>query len=239
MPQDWFARQALLEGVPSAVAAARDGVDALLQDRGLRRTTPELTAESLLRGAAASAELEGSESTLEDLRDGGGDLLAMGAARLSAELLSLVPVITRSPLQALARMHTLAATGLVEPDLLGRPSAGEGVAGQLQQLSQRLVAPTEAPAVAVATIAHAEMATLVPFEGANGLVARGLERLILVSRGVDPTSMTVPEAGHLSMSAGYRAGLEAYASGSWEGRRTWLTHATSAVAAGATMSPLH
>ena len=29
-----------LEGVPSALAAARDGIDAVLRDRGLRRTAP-------------------------------------------------------------------------------------------------------------------------------------------------------------------------------------------------------
>ena len=44
--------------------AARDGIDVMLRDRGLRRTSPETTAESLLRGAHASAVLEGSTSTL-------------------------------------------------------------------------------------------------------------------------------------------------------------------------------
>ena len=44
-----------LEGVPSSYAATRDGIDALLRDRGLRRTSPEQTTESLLRGARASA----------------------------------------------------------------------------------------------------------------------------------------------------------------------------------------
>ncbi|MBA3991090.1 MAG: oxidoreductase, partial [Propionibacteriales bacterium] len=49
--RDAFADVAGLEGVPSAMAAARDGIDALLRDRGLRRTGPDLTSESLLRGA--------------------------------------------------------------------------------------------------------------------------------------------------------------------------------------------
>ena len=53
-----------LEGIPSGFTAARDGIDVLLRDRGLRRTGPDLTAESLLRGAHASAVLEGSGSTL-------------------------------------------------------------------------------------------------------------------------------------------------------------------------------
>ncbi len=53
------------------MTSTRDGIDALLRDRGLRRTTPDLTAESLLRGAHASAVLEGSDvhrSTRADRR---------------------------------------------------------------------------------------------------------------------------------------------------------------------------
>ena len=60
-PVDPFLPAASLEGVPSAFAATRDGIDALLRDRGLRRTTPEDTARSLLLGAVATARLEGSE----------------------------------------------------------------------------------------------------------------------------------------------------------------------------------
>jgi len=69
-PDDPFAWLAQLEGVPSVYAGTRDGIDAILVDRGRRRTTPEQTAESLLRGAHASAVLEGSESTLEEMRVG-------------------------------------------------------------------------------------------------------------------------------------------------------------------------
>ena len=68
-----------LEGVPSAYAAVRDGIDAMLRDRGLRRTSPETTAESLLRGAHASAVLEGSGSSLADIRDGRGDEVAQAS----------------------------------------------------------------------------------------------------------------------------------------------------------------
>ena len=82
-----------LEGVPSAFAATRDGIDALLRDRGLRRTSPEQTAASLLRGAHASAVLEGSTSTFEEVAEGAGDAIAVDAVRVSTELLSLVPVL--------------------------------------------------------------------------------------------------------------------------------------------------
>src|SRR5690348_2843841 len=103
------------------MASARDGIDVLLRDRGLRRSTPELTAESLLRGARASAALEGSTSTLEDLHTGAGDEVANAAVTVSTELLGLAPVLTRSPLQALARIHTLAGKGQAPGDDLGRP----------------------------------------------------------------------------------------------------------------------
>lgn len=235
---DVFGQSSSLEGVPSRLAAARDGVDALLRDRGLRRTTPELTAESLLRGAAASADLGGSETDLEALRAGGGDEVASAAARLNAGLLALIPVVARSPLQALARMHVLAAAGRVDPDLLGRPRSEEGLAARLQGLSAALVATTSAPAIAVAALAHAELMTIAPFEQCNGLVARAIERLILVARGVDPTSMLVPEGGHLALAEGYRAGLEAYACGGPAGRRTWLLHCAAALTSAVELSPL-
>lgn len=227
-----------IEGVPSALVAARDAVDARLRDRGLRRTTSELTTESLLRGAAASAELEGSESGLDALRAGAGDPVATAAARLNAELLSLVPVVSRSPLQALARLHTLASVGMVTADELGRPRPAAGVATRLQALSSLLIAETSAPAIAVAGMAHAELLTVAPFASMNGLVARALERLVLVARGVDPTSVTVPEIGHLALGPGYRAALSAYAEGSLPGRQAWLIHAAAAVTRGVEASPL-
>jgi hypothetical protein len=235
---DMFGAAARLEGVPSALAAARDGVDALLRDRGMRRTTPELTAESLLRGALASARLAGSASTLDDVRRGAGDEVATRSVRLNAGLLALVPVVARSPLEALARMHGLAAAGAVPTDQLGRPRPEPDAAQMLCDLAARLLAPTTAPAVAVAALAHAEVLTQAPFGFANDLVARALERLLLVGRGVDPVSVTVPEAGHLALGEGYRKAIGCYRDEGVPGRRTWLLHAAAAIGEGCRLSPL-
>ncbi len=235
---DVFAEAASLEGVPSALAAARDGIDVLLRDRGLRRTTPELTTQSLLLGAAATARLAGSRSDLDDVRTGKADAIGAAAARLNAGLLGLVPVLSHSPVQVLARLHTLATAGRVDDASLGRPRPEPGLAARLQRLAAALVAPTQAPALAVAALAHAEVATVAPFEFGNGVVARALERLLLVARGVDPTSMLVPEAGHLALVDGYRAGLSAYADGGRAGRRQWLLHAAAAVTEAVALSPL-
>jgi hypothetical protein len=220
---DVFASVARLEGVPSALAAARDSIDVLLRDRGLRRTGPDLTAESLLRGARASAELEGE----------GYD--ETGPVRLSTELLGLLPVWRRSPLQALARMHTLAARGYVDDTDLGRPVRG---ADRLADLAARVTAPTDAPALAVAAIVHAEIVATQAFAAGNGVVARAAERLVMVDRAVDPASVTVPEAGHLAAGSAYSSILDRYREGGSASVRRWLLHCAAAYGKGAELSPL-
>lgn len=227
-----------LEGVPSGFAAARDGADALLRDRGLRRTSSGMTAESLLRGAQASGVLEGSSSGLETVRADGGDEVARAAVRVSTELLGLAPLIASRPLQAFARIHALAGRGAVPDDQLGRPRDAEA-AGRLRALAERLTAPTEAPAMLVASIVHADLATAAPFASHNGIVARACERLVLVARGVDEKSLLVPEAAHLQLRAEYESNLRAYAAASGSnGVHSWLLYAIEAHTVAAELSPL-
>jgi hypothetical protein len=224
-----------LEGVGSGFAAARDGIDTMLRDRGLRRTSPDLTTESLLRGAGASAELAGSASTTDDIRSGRGDAIAQAALRVSVELLGLVPVFSRTPLQALARLHALAAAGSVPDDEVGRPRSAEAAA-RLREIVG--VLGLGRPALITAALVHAELATAEPFGSADGLVARAAERLVLVSSGVDAKSLVVPEAGHLALRPAYESNLRAYAGGGRGGIRAWLLYCTEAYAAGAEASPL-
>lgn len=236
MTADPLSQLASLEGVPSAYAAARDGIDVMLRDRGLRRTSPETTGESLLRGAHASAVLEGSASTLPEVREGAGDEVAADAVRISTELLGLAPTLTRSPLQALARIHALAAATL-PPELRGRPRDGDA-ASHLRGIGELITAPTTAPALLLAAVVHAELATAAPFSSHNGLVARAAERLVLVARGVDEKSLVVPEAGHLVLCAAYESNLRGYRDGGQAGVQSWLLYAAEAYAAGAEASPL-
>ena len=138
IPDDPISALLPLPGVQEAVAEARAAVDALLGHRVLRRGSAEVTAESALRGARASAELEGAGIELERLRgqlmgggtvtlpskDERGALLVQGAVRLHADLGQLLVPWRHSPRQALARLHVLAAADLVDdPDALGRPRA--------------------------------------------------------------------------------------------------------------------
>jgi hypothetical protein len=218
------------------MAATRDGIDALLRDRGLRRTAPELTGRSLLLGAHASAVLAGSKSVLERVEAGEYDELAGAAVRVSTELLGLVPTLATSPLQVLARLHTLAAKGTVPDEDLGRPRTGSA---RLADLSHLLLEDTKAPGLVVAAVAHAELITVAPFVSHNGIVARAFERLLMVARGVDPTSLVVPEAGHLSLREEYESNLRGYRDGGASGVHAWLLYAAEAYAAGANASPLN
>ncbi len=224
-----------LEGVGSAYAAVRDGIDSMLRDRGLRQTSPELTTESLLRGAHATAVLEGSGSSLDDVRAGTGDQVAQGALRVSVELLGLAPVFGRSPAQALARLHALATADEVPDDERGRPRDAESAARLRESLG---VLDSDRPALITAALLHAELRCGAPFAGANGIVARAAERLVLVSSGVDAKALVVPEAGHLALRPAYESNLRAYAEGGGPGLRAWLLYCAEAYAAGAEASPL-
>jgi hypothetical protein len=245
-PSDAFAAAAALEAVPSALTAARDGIDACLRESGFltsairaasgsRRSTPDRTGESLLRGAAASAALDGSGSSLDDIRSGRADAIGEAAVRLNVELLSLLQVWRTVPLQALARMHALAAAA--DDAGRGRPRDDAEVVARVADLARRLCAPTSAPALAVAALVHAELMTARPFASRNGLVARGAERLVLVSRGVDPASLTVPEAGHQAHADAYVRALADYAGGGRDGVRAWLLHCATAYVSGARAIP--
>lgn len=191
-----------------------------------------MTSESLLRGAIASARLEGSASDDATVRAGEGDPIARAAVRLSTELLGVLPAWQSAPLQGLARLHAIAAAGTVDDSELGRPVVGVG-ADRLATLARTLAAPTEAPGMVVAAIVHAEVVAAGAFASHNGLVARAAERLTLVATGVDRASVTVPEVGHLASGGAYRSSLEGYRTRGRDGMHSWLLQAIRAYAGGA------
>ncbi|WP_329005164.1 Fic family protein [Kribbella sp. NBC_00709] len=255
MSTDVFEPLAGLEGVGSAARAARDAVDVLLRDRGLRRVGSDMTAEALLRGAHASAALAGSTSTPDEVRRGAADGLASGAVRLTGELMALAPQLDKAPVQVWTRLHQLAAVDLgpaselghlrtagepIPDDIPGLPPApaADEMWERLSALAQNLTRPTKAPGLVVAAIVHAELAVLRPFPTANGLVARAAERCLLVARGIDPVAVTVPEGGHYVLQASYVSGLTDYAARGLTGVRDWLLRSCEVVTKGAELSPL-
>jgi len=224
---DPLADLARLEGVPSAVVATRAAVDAVLRDRGLRSIGAETTARALLAGAEASAGLS------ED-----AERWRPGAVRLASEVFPLSALVRVAPGQAIARAHALLGRGQLAEAELGRVRADAEVGSRLDDLHRLLTAPTTAPGLVLAAVAHAELATLAPFGTADGLVARGVEQLVLVATGVDPRAVIVSAAGHAADPLGYQTALAGYASGTLAGVRAWIVHCCRAVTYGAEVSPL-
>jgi hypothetical protein len=234
---DPLAAVAGIPAVGAAAAEARKSVDKLLTSRVLRRQSAEISVEAGLRSARASAALEGVDVTLEELRTSGStDPIIQGALRVSAELGSLRETFIRAPRQVLARLHVLAAADLTTPDLLGRPRSGDDAAQvtrRLGALADLLAQSTKAPAVVVAAIVHGELLTLQPFVEANGLVARGAARLVLLSRGLDPKALTSPDVGHVELRDEYASSAIAYAEGGRDGLSEWVAHCCRALELGA------
>jgi hypothetical protein len=219
--------------VREAADGARAGIDRLLRHKVLRRESAGVSTESALRGARASAALEGVDVRLTDLRAGNvEDPLVQGALRVSAGLGSMVETWSRAPGQVLARLHVLAAADLVESAALGRPAPQAG--GRLSGLFALATGTTSAPAVLVAAVVHGELAATAPFGTADGVVARAAARLTGITRGLDPKAVSVPEVGFAELGRdAYAEALDGYASGTRLGVAGWLVHCCRATEHGA------
>ena len=236
MPRDPLTPLLALPGVADGVARTRAAVDKLIGNRTLRRRSADVSAESSLRGAWASAWLAGDELSLDDVRAGAAsaDPVMQGALRAQAAVATLTDTWTHAPRQVMARLHALAAADLVEDkELLGRPAPG--VAPRLDTLAT-VLSMTSAPAVVVAAIVHGELLGLDAFAPSSGIVARAAVRLTLIERGLDPKSLVVIEAGHRELRTEYDAALAAYRTGTPEGIGRWLVHSADALVAGAVES---
>lgn len=245
-----------LPGVADTVVSVRKSVDRIYGHRVMRRRSSEVSAEAALRGARASAGLEGADWALEELRrrtDFGaeGEPRTVGAAlRTTAEAGQLLDVWRQSPLRVLARLHLVAAGGAGHDGTVGRPRLpGEPVTGlrqeaeppdasevaaRLDALARIVVSGSQAPALVLAAVVHGELAALRPFVSYNGLVARAAERIVLVGAGVDPKSVCPAEVGQAEQGrAAYQRALAGYASGTSEGMAAWIGHCGKALELGA------
>ena len=96
-------------------------------------------------------------------------------------------------MQALARLHALAAADLVDDDRLGRPRPDADVGPRLELLVELVTGKSDVPATVLAAVAHGELLTLAPFGTADGVVARAVSRLVTIASGLDPHGLGVPE----------------------------------------------
>ncbi|HVV18359.1 MAG TPA: oxidoreductase [Pseudonocardiaceae bacterium] len=164
------------------------------------------------------------------------DPVLAGALRVAESIGLLLGTWQRAPLQALARLHVLAAADLVpadQDDLLGRPRTAPGVSARLELLARFVSGGTSVPAPVLAAVVHGELLTLAPFGVADGLVARAASRLTLIATGLDPKGLVVPEVAYLRAGERYRTAAVGFGTGDPEQVGEWLVFCCDAIIAGA------
>jgi hypothetical protein len=221
-----------LPGVQDAARAAREAVDQVHGHPANRRGWPATAAEASVRAARASAALDGGDPEIP----AGGEVeepRLAGALRIAESLGTLVPIWQRAPMQALARLHMLAAADLTVDDELGRPRSSRAVSRRLELLASLVAGGTAVPGAVLVGVVHGELLTLAPFDTANGVVARAAARLTTISTGLDPKGLVVPEVSFLRRSDRYTAAAAGFAAGTDEGLADWLVFCCEAVEAGA------
>lgn len=247
-------------GIPQLVETTREACTRLRWHPALRRRIPEAAAESRVRGAAASAELEGARLSRDIVRDimrGAStwheppdpvERVAKGAVAAIAEAEHSVPILSGAPSQVLARLHVAAAGALLPAEDLGRPREdgedcleltelgpappADEARARLHGVAELLAAPQCAPTLVLAALVHGEIATARPFALGNAIVARALERVVLQAGGLDPTGVAVPEVGHLRSGPAHLGSLIAYSEASMRGVTMWITHCANAIQIG-------
>ena len=236
MPTEPLAPLSDLPGVREASEQVRNAVDDVHLHQANRRGWPATAAEASMRAARASAALDGADPRLDpDSLDGTvSDPILAGAVRIAESIGLLLGTWQRAPLQALARLHVLAAADLVaDDDALGRPRRDDEVSVRLNLLARTVASQPKVPAVVLSCVVHGELLALAPFGTADGVVARAAARLTAVATGLDTKGLAVPEVGHLRRRDQYVEALAGYATGEPDGVTRWLLHCCDAWLLGA------
>lgn len=220
-----------------AAEQAREALAKAHRHRTNLRNWPVTAAESAIRGARSSSALEGGAVQLDASGAEPDDPILAGSLRVGQALeggaTSLVAVWQRAPLQALARLHALAAADLVDSERLGRPRQEPEVAARLDLLTRLVTGASSAPAPVLAAVAHGELLTLAPFGSGDGILARAVSRLVTIATGLDPHGLGVPEVYWLRRAEEYRSAVHGFATGSPEAVAPWLLMCCRALEDGA------
>ncbi|HEX7323380.1 MAG TPA: oxidoreductase, partial [Mycobacterium sp.] len=224
-----------LPGIAEASDQAREELARAHRHRTNLRGWQVTAAEASLRSARASSVLDGGPTQLDDSAT--GDPVFAGALRVAQAMeggeTPLIGVWQRAPLQALARLHMLAAADQVDEDSLGRPRGGAEIGRRLEVLAELATGATQVPAPVFAAVAHGELLTLAPFGSADGVVARAVSRLVTIAAGLDPHGLGVPEVIWMRKAGEYRTAARGFASGTSDGVAAWLLFCCHTLQAGA------
>jgi len=219
------------EDVNTALTAARDDIDAVLWRRDIRAAANDVATASIERGARASATIDGADLVMPD--DSPMGRILGSTLLLTSSIQSQVDTWGKAPLQVIAHLHALTASGFAPADCLGRPRTSDvaddplkmgplpevsSLAPGLMALSSLVTKRTDLPALLTAAFVHNEILWLRPFTWGSGLIGRALVRCVMAERGLDPSPFTIPEHGFVETGRpAYVQAIKNYGSGTVEG----------------------
>ena len=240
-----------IESINNSITLALKSIDELNWNRSVRNNKDLIPLARRISGYA-SASLEGANMPTDPRQE--PDESPMGklsnaALGITAEVDFQLATFLKTPLQTWARLHSFVEDGelrgrprtnneVIDPLHLGSPLPHELIESRMNNLVE-LITTSSAPALLVAAIAHAELATIAPFNKGSQLIARATTRIILQSRNVDQLKLVMPEYGFYKLGRNsYAKALIAYQAGSIEGVSKWVELHSQALVIGSTSSNL-
>ncbi len=238
-----------LEGVADATNEAIDALSAVHRHKVNLRKHNLTGAESVLRGARASAWLAGGRRDLPDDGHVTDPVLAASLRTyepLAPETISETARIwQRAPLQVLAKFALVAdgdsktSFAQAQSSPVGQPVGDDKLSAAMKEqrlhlLGRMITGGTQVNGVVLSGVIHGEILTMRPFAANNGLIARAASRLASVTTGIDPRGLGVPEVYWTRHKQNYEQAAEAFVQGTPEGVRQWLIMHAEGLTAGAT-----
>jgi hypothetical protein len=243
---DYLQQLAQVPAIAEVCNASRKQIDDVQWNRELRKQDDSFTTYIRRMSGYATAALDGAVMADDPMREPDasamGDVANQGLAITAAADLEAATFM-HSPMQVWARLHSIidqsqergrprTSEESQDPLHLGPAIPADVMHERLTQLAQTITV-SQAPAVLVSAITHAELAILRPFTHGSYLVARASVRMILAGKHVDEKTWSSPEFGMYSLGrARYVTALRAYSSGTIEGITELVRWHSSAIEAG-------
>jgi hypothetical protein len=236
-----------IEPIADAVKSALKSIDELNWNRNYRNRN-DLVPMARRVGAYASAAIEGAAMPADPSHnpdDSPMGILSQSALGVTAEVEFQLKSFLKTPLQSWARLHSFIESGeergrprtnndVVDPLHIGQPIDSALIESRMNDLVE-LVQNSKAPAVLIASILHAELATIAPFARGSQMIARATSRMYLQAKQIDQLQLVMPEYGFYKIGrANYAKALIAYKSGTVAGVTEWIETHSKALEIGAT-----
>lgn len=231
MANDQLLLLAQHESIAQVCEDTRSAIDALMWNRTLRNKDDDFITFLRRSSGYATAAIDGAAMPDDPSRE--PDNSAMGTVAQHGLLITAMAdtmgsAFKNSPAQVWARLHLLISTNedrgtprstddVNDPLRLGNIPAADEARERMRHLGEQLIT-SQAPAVLLSAIAHAEICVTQPFAYGSHMIARATARMTLAARGLDEKGVTAPEIGwYLQGRPSYVTALKQYQSGTIEG----------------------